>query len=322
AGGIDERSFEVALTSARRLPGRRRVAILTTNPGSREHWTYARFLCDHQDTARVAIHVPSRDRLTAAEIEAQGAPFRASADLRARLVEETWTDLKLGPEVAVGYSPSKHVAAEPQWIVPNAPVWIGWDTAPGSHVHAAVIAQRNGPQIRVFASFASANTGFRQFIDEKVTPFLVRRMPWLISSKDNAREWLTHVLDPAAETFEGGDADQSAVRRLQQSLGGRFRFGLVHWGPRIGPLLAVLSDNSEVVLKIDPGPDCDLIRRALAGMWHYDVSRGGMVERDAPAKNERLFADVGDATCYVIGEMAPSRKPKPSGSRPARAKTD
>src|SRR5262249_17230787 len=30
AGGIDERSFEVALTSARRLPGRRRVAILTT----------------------------------------------------------------------------------------------------------------------------------------------------------------------------------------------------------------------------------------------------------------------------------------------------
>jgi hypothetical protein len=66
--------------------------------------------------------------------------------------------------------------------------------------------------------------------------------------------------------------------------------------------------SSEVVLKFDPGPTCDLGRRACAGMWHYDMSRGGSVERDAPAKNERIFADVGDALCYAIGEMQPARR--------------
>jgi hypothetical protein len=69
----------------------------------------------------------------------------------------------------------------------------------------------------------------------------------------------------------------------------------------------VLSPNSDVVLKFDPGPTCDLGRRACAGMWHYDLSRGG-IERDAPAKNERIFADVGDALCYAIGEMQPARQ--------------
>jgi len=266
------------------------------------------------------MHVPSRDRLSEADIEAQAAPFRDSPDLRARLVEESWTDLKLRPEVAVGYTPSKHVASEPQMLVPNAPLYLGWDTAPGSHVHACVIGQRNGPQIRVFAGFASANTGLRQFIDERVLPWFTARARWALG-RDNAREFLIHVVDPAALTFEGGDADQSAERRIRQSLGGQIRAGAVHWAPRIGPLLAVLSPNAEVVLKIDPTPMCELLRRALAGAWHYDVPRGGgQVERDAPAKNERLFADVGEALCYLIGEMQPTRKPRPQGQRPKPAR--
>ena len=54
----------------------------------------------------------------------------------------------------------------------------------------------------------------------------------------------------------------------------------------------------------------EIIRRGLracAGQWHYDMARNGVVERDAPAKNERLFADLGDALCYAVGEMRPSR---------------
>jgi hypothetical protein len=101
-GGIGEREYEVGLTSMLRLPGRRRVAVSSTNPGSREHWSYRRFLQDDHEPRRVAMHVPSRDRLSEAEVAAQGAPFRDSPDLRARLVEEQWTDLKLGPEVCVG----------------------------------------------------------------------------------------------------------------------------------------------------------------------------------------------------------------------------
>ena len=112
-GGIPERAYEIAITSMERLPGRRRVAFSTTNPGSRESWPFTRFLADGHDPRRIAKHIPSRDRLTEQQIEEQGRPFRDSPDLRARLIEEQWIDLRLGPEVAVGYAPSKHVAAAP-----------------------------------------------------------------------------------------------------------------------------------------------------------------------------------------------------------------
>jgi hypothetical protein len=307
-GGIPERAYEIAITSMERLPGRRRVAFSTTNPGSRESWPYTRFLADDHDPRRVACHIPSRDRLSDAQIEAQARPFRDSPDLRARLIEEQWTDLRLGPEVAVGYSPTRHVAAEPQWISPGAPLTIGWDTAPASHVHAAVICQRNGPQIRVFATFCVANGTLKQLVDEKVLPFLLARARWALG-EGNAREYLVHAMDPSASTYEGLAAGFTAEQIIKRALGGgKFREGATHWSPRITPLLAVLSPNREVVLKLDPGPPCDLGRRACAEMWHYDVSRGGSIERDAPAKNERIFADVGDALCYAIGEMQPARR--------------
>lgn len=321
AGGIAERSYAVALTSTLRLEGRRRVGIVGCNPGSREHWVYERFLAEGHDPRRVAVHVPSRDRLNPEQIAEQGAPFRDAPDLKARLVDETWTDLRLGPAVTVGYDPARHVATEPLWLVPGTPIWIGWDTAPGSHVHAAVIAQRNGPRIHVFATLVSANAGLKQFIDEQVLPWVVKRAPWALG-RERSREFLTHVLDPAAfNVNEGGDIDQNAERRIRATLGGgTFKPGAQHWTPRLAPLLAVLSPTSDVVLKFDPGPACDVGRRALAGMWHYDLTRGGTVERDAPAKNERLFADVGDALCYLVGDMRPSRAPKSRGWKPERSK--
>jgi len=63
-GGVPERIFEIAMTSMERLPGRRRVAFSSTNPGSRESWPFARYLADDHDPRRVACHIPSRDRLT------------------------------------------------------------------------------------------------------------------------------------------------------------------------------------------------------------------------------------------------------------------
>jgi hypothetical protein len=187
-------------------------------------------------------------------------------------------------------------------------------------VHAAVICQRNGPRIHVLASLVLGNGGLKQFIEQRVQPWLVVHAPWALGG-DRAREFLIHVLDPAAEPDEGGDADQSAERRLRASLGGRIRWGQRLWQPRLGPLLATLAPHAEVALLIDPGPACDWIRRALGGMWHYDQSRGGAVERDAPAKNERLFADCADALCYAIGELRPSRRPGPRHARPPAART-
>lgn len=319
AGGIGEREYEVALTSTLRLEAARRVAVLTTNPGSREHWVYTRFLAEGHDPRRVAVHVPSRDRLSEAEVRTQAAPFRDSPDLRARLAEETWTDLKLGPEVAVGFRPSVHVCEAPPWLVPMSPIVVGWDVGVNSNVQAACVLQRNGPKVFVHAALTAQNTGPRRFINERVVPWFVRHAPWALG-RDNAREFLTHVLDHSVFKDQAVpvDPDQDVEGMVRAAgLGSRCLQGAAAWQPRIAPLLDVLSDTADVALRIAPGPATELLRRALGGLWHYDVSRGGMVERDGPAKNEREFADAAEALCYGLSALHvsdPAWKKKPKGS--------
>jgi hypothetical protein len=316
-GGIPLRAYEVSLTSLMRLAGRRRVAISTTNPGSREHWSHQRFLGPDRGPTRIAVHVPSRDRLSGEEIRVQGTPFANSPDLKARLVDEQWVDLKLGPEVASGYDPAKHVASAPLRILPQGDVWMGWDSGPGAHRHATVIAQRNGPHIRIFAGLLSENTGLKQHLERLVLPWMAKRMAWLLN-RETALQYLTHAIDPAMDVDEGGDIDQSPKRRLRETLGGRVIEGLTAWAGRLGPLLAQLGTGDGEggwAIQIDPGPDTELLRRALAGAWHYDVTRGGATERDAPAKNEAGFADLGDALLYLLGAMKPSKPARVHSSR-------
>src|SRR5262249_8967920 len=43
SGGVEERKYELALSSMGRLPTARPIALLSTNPGSRTHWCFARF---------------------------------------------------------------------------------------------------------------------------------------------------------------------------------------------------------------------------------------------------------------------------------------
>jgi len=92
------------------------------------------------------------------------------------------------------------------------------------------------------------------------------------------------------------------------------------WAARIGPVLACLGLHAETPILFDPGPDTEYGRRAFGGMWHYDMTRNGVVERDAPAKNERLFADAGDAISYAVGALRPSR-PQGRGGRTRTTKT-
>src|SRR5262245_56648716 len=76
---------------------------------------------------------------------------------------------------------------------------------------------------------------------------------------------------------------------------------MVAWAPRIQPLLYTLAPTSNCPLLIDPGPDTDLGRRALAGQWHYALEPGTAEDpRSMPAKKERVFADVGDALAYGV----------------------
>src|SRR5262249_35018319 len=134
SGGVDVRSYEVA-RSSRRLPGRRKVSVVVTNPGPPDHWCYARFISPGSPGA-VRCRVQAGDRLTDDEIAALDAAFRDSPDLHARLAKGDWAALLLGERVAEGYRPEIHVSPTVMRPSPNHVLAIGWD---GGHSPSAVI---------------------------------------------------------------------------------------------------------------------------------------------------------------------------------------
>jgi hypothetical protein len=105
SGGIEERKWELALTSARLTPNRRRIAVATTNPGGPDSDWYRRFIEGGGRPGCVRCQVPSSDRMTADEVERERERFRDSPDLEARLALGEWSALRLGQVVAAGLRP-------------------------------------------------------------------------------------------------------------------------------------------------------------------------------------------------------------------------
>ncbi len=302
-GGINERVYEVALTSMHRLPTPRRVAIVTTNPGSPESWPYKRFI-DPGRPGCVRCEVPAEDRLTAEQQQAQIESFRDAPDLQRRLGLGEWCGLQLGAQVTPNYNPATHVAPRPLEVDRLGDVWMAWDSGGGAHCHATIVGQRVDREVRIFACLISEETGLEQHLQSLVLPWVERRMPWL----RRASERLLHRYDPTMDTQEGGNIEDNGVRRVRRVLRGSFRPGKVAWGERIGPLLDLLNQGNGhggMAVQIDPGPDTLILRRALAGEWYYVVTRAGTVARDLPAKPNHPFEDAGDAACYFAGGVAP-----------------
>jgi len=315
-GGIEERKYELALTSMLRLPTPRPVAIVTTNPGSPDSWPYKRFI-EPGRSGCVRCEVPASDRLTGEQQQALIESFRDAPDLQRRLALGEWCGLQLGPQVAVGYNPSTHVAGRPLEIVPHEYVLCGWDSGGGTHCHATIVGQRVGAEVRVFAGLVSEDTGLIQHLESCVLPWFARRMPWLVAwGTGRGNQHLLHWGDPSMEPHEGGDATQSAERRIRTALGGSFRPGPVHWPERITALVTLLNQGNGrggMTLQIDPGEDTALLRRALAGEWHYAVTRSGQVARDLPAKPNRPWEDLGDGMIYFAAGIATAARRERSG---------
>lgn len=313
-GGIEERKYELALTSMLRLPTPRPVAIVTTNPGSPDSWPYLRFIAPGR-AGCVRCEVPASDRLTAEQQRALIESFRDAPDLQRRLALGEWCGLQLGAQVAVGYNPSTHVAPAVLAIDVYGDVLMGWDSGGQAHCHATIIGQRVGPAVRVFAALVSEETGLVQHLEHAVLPWVGRRMPWLLDRvRGVSDQRLLHRYDPSMDTPDGGDIELDAVRRVRRALGGSFRPGPVRWLERSTALLNLLNlsdGRGGMALQLDPGEDTALLRRALSGEWYYAVSRGGEVARDLPAKPNHPWEDLGDALIYFAAGVAPQRERGP-----------
>lgn len=297
AGGIEERKYELALTSMR-LVSRRRVAVAVTNPGDVDTWPYRRWIEGGGRRGCVRCEVPASDRLSPEEVAALRAAFRDSPDLERRLALGEWAALKIGEAVAEGFDAAIHVASERLAPSANHLLGIGWD---GGHSPSAVIGQVIGGQVRIYAALNDLKVGVLELIESQVVPWLLTHAGW--TRQGRAASTLVHVIDPSMATPGQATIRESAERVIRETLGGRIIKGPVAWPPRREAVLRVLAprhERGQLPLAISPGPDTRLLVQALNGRWAYPQTPDGRVDRSHPRKPNSPWADVGDALAYLL----------------------
>ncbi len=302
-GGVPADAWAVGGTSVV-LPTPRKVMLLTSNLPDEDDWCWRRFEGMPPHPGTVSVRIPAGESASAEDRARWAVALQGRPDLYARLVAGEPGSISRGPQVAVGYTPTAHVAAYPL-VVGGGELWLGWDSAPNAHTHAVTIGQRLGPRrVQIYACLIGEDTGFQQFLEGIVLPWFGRRAP----NHLKRGEWLLHRVDPAMIPEEGGDYEQSPVRRLRRALGGSVREGPTRVPDRLASLLGLLalSDGTGgMAVQIDPGPDAKVLREAFASRWHYQVTRGGTVIRDAPYKPNHPWEDAGDSACYFASGIAP-----------------
>jgi hypothetical protein len=309
SSGLSESAWGLGLTS-RRLPSYRQPAILTCNYPDRDHWTWQRFV-DRAQPGAAYVRIPPGERATVAQRAEWAQALASRPDMLRRLLQGEPGVILLGQPVASGWDPLHHVSAEPLEPVAWAPLWIGWDAG---HTPSTVLGQRVEGQLRLYAGLVTEDSGTRQHITHRVLPWLEAHAPWTVGLGPLPGEKLYHAYDPSMDTGDQSDINQSPVRVIQRLLGGVLRPGSVSWPGRRDPLLAALGGRG---LRVSPGHDTDLLRRALDGRWHYPTTAAGELRSVQPAKPNPPWADLGDALCYLIGGLAPSRLQ----ASPARGQT-
>lgn len=304
SSGMSDSAWAVGITSCR-MPSYKHPKIMTLNYPDEDHWTWQRFVIqEHPGTAYVRI--PPGERASEADRAEWARALAGRPDLLRRLLAGEPGVVALGPEVALGYNPVAHVARRTLILDPHQPLYVAWDSGVQSHAHCTLVGQRIGAELRVYAGLVSEATGLKQHLEQTVIPWFTRHAPWAL---DAARAQTYHAYDPAMDVDEGTDIDSNPLLRCRAVLKGAYEPGAVSWAGRQGPMLAAFNAGTAgaAALQIDPGPDTDLLRKALSGRWYYKQLANGSVVKDLPHKPNHPWEDLGDTFCYLLGRMAPSR---------------
>lgn len=306
SNGITDELYYIASSSAR-LDTHRRVSMLTSNYPDSDHWTAQRFVYEPQPGTQY-FRIPAGERASTeyrAELERL---YATRPDLARRLVRGEFGSVMLGDQVAVGFSRATHVRA----VRPmrGVPIWLGQD---GGHTPTTVIGQRAEGRARILGALSSEHAGMRQHMTELVMPWLGEHCPWALEGSDMVQV----RYDPSLDTDEQADIESNPLRVMRSLLAGHYRPGPVSWEGRKDPMLRVLNAmvNGEPLLQVDPGQAKGLIK-ALDGAWYYALGPDGRLKNKdtasgsaQPKKPNHPHEDYGDAFCYLVAGMAPSRDP-------------
>ncbi|BCA56689.1 hypothetical protein W02_38290 [Nitrospira sp. KM1] len=293
--GITEQQYDLARSSTLRLPTRRRVSMLATNPGSPDTWPHRRFF--HGSTKSLPIQISVDDRLTQEERQALEQTFANSPTLQKRLAKGEWVMAEQGAAVAEGFNPDVHVSPYPLVPSPMLLFAIGWD---GGHSPSAVMGQNLSGQARIYASLNDMKVGVLELIERQVLPWLQAHAPWALT---HYGAQLVHIIDPNMATPGQATITETAEKVIREKLGGRIVHGPVRWAPRREAILRGLGARHEqgrTPLLIAPGDDTRLLVEAFSGRWFYPVLPNGQVDRTGPKKPNSPWADVSDAAAYLL----------------------
>jgi len=332
--GISELAWSTGITSLR-LPSYHNPAILTENYPDEDHWSWRHWHPSEEElelggilepeasgvkgihpffSRRMWIRVPPGERAPAEQRKKWMEALKDRPDLLGRLLLGKPGVVLLGPQVAEGFNESRHVSNKRLSVIKGEPLFIGLDFG---HTPAAIIGQHWRGFIRVNAALPCERGGIRQHLELTVKPWLVKNCPWIF----NQRGLIQGGHDPAGDTGEETDIDQSPMKVVKAELGGVWQEGAVTWEGRKGPMLASFNRAiaGEPALQIDPVDGRPLIK-ALNGTWYYPQAKDGRVSRDLPAKPNHPHEDIGDGYCYFLGRIAPA-SPKPTSKPKIEVKT-
>lgn len=309
--GMSEDQWGMGLSSLR-LPSHANIGIATQNYPDEEHWTWQRWRV-RRHPGTLLFEIPRNERATP-EQHAQWAEAILDPVMRRRLLEGKPGTIIPGRPVAEGFNEDLHVSRIPLRPRERGDVWIGQD---GGLMPATVIGQRVGARIEILAALSSKHAGIRQHVRYQVLPWLGEHMPWTLEDRQRV-----HVCyDESMDTDSQADIETNPLRVMQSLLPGHYRPGQnVPWSWRRDPLAAALSamDAGVPVIAVDRG--CPLLIKAWRGLWHYAVTNAGGVRREEPKKPNPPWADIGDASAYLIANMAPLAPPRDRTKRPKPAR--
>lgn len=315
--GVDETTWNTGITS-QRIQTHAKIAMFSTNYPDEDHWCWTRMNphpskkwgFNPADETRMYFRVPKGDNeyVSDADRREWAHALRDRPDLVARLIEGKPGSVQLGKSVAVyyidgkpaGFNESKHVSTDRVRPIKNQPIYIGLDFG---HTPAAIIGQFYRGQILVLAALPCEFGGIRQHLESSVIPWLRENAPWAV----NDMHMIPGAYDPAGNTEEQADTDQSPIAVINEMLPGFWEEGPISWEGRKGPLFTAFNRaiGGEAALRIDPVDALPLIK-ALNGRWYYKTDRNGKVIADKPYKDNHPWSDLGDAFCYMLGRMGPS----------------
>lgn len=202
-----------------------------------------------------------------------------------------------GKPVFPQYNSSVHMAKEIIKVVPNEPLYLGFDFGLSP---ACVIAQYIGGQFRVLDEIFAQHMSLDSFMDNQVIPFLNGKYQDFYIQKN-----IKCMVDPA------GSALNQAVTAF--CIGTLANYGIpANPAPSnlLEPRLSAVTKPLEKMVGGQPvfllSPNCTFMHDALSGGYRYAIIQGGMTSsghkyRDLPDKNE--YSHIMDALQYNMMQL-------------------